>query len=521
MRTLISIAVLGALLRIRQYVAGRSMWLDEIFLAESLRDKGLTDLLTTPLLHNQSAPPGYLLASKVSVRLLGANEYGLRLVALLSGLAALVLAVVIARRLLSHLWSQASFVALISLSPALIYYSNEVKQYSTDVLATCAVLALWSLRHSRHAPLILGIGGSLIAVISLVGIIGLGALGIAIVIEWLHSRTTRTGTRLGSIILMSLLWLPGVGLHLGYSLSVGTDRESMRNWWGERAAFAPDLTSRWLGADLVWYPEWLMRLGWVGIGEVARLGSTAATGPLALGIGLGVLAVVAITTSRELRWMLTVPILIALLLSQFRIYPTSGRLSLYLVPVVMLIAVLGAESLAVIFAGQLARTRKVARPQQDHKFGALMAAVAIATLLGIQASITIPFAFSPLDDRNIKWVMDHVEQHQQPGDTLILEASSRPMLWYLPAELNDQIAIAILRLSAVAETGVPDSVQARAPQRLWVASTHNVDDATQLVRLLVNREEWSVVCELAPAAETYLALLTRDPTADQWCANLQ
>jgi hypothetical protein len=93
MKLLVAIATIGALLRVRNYQFARSMWLDEIALAVSLRDIGFPEILTSPLLNRQSASPGYLVASKAAVRIFGTDEYGLRLVALISGIATLVLAV--------------------------------------------------------------------------------------------------------------------------------------------------------------------------------------------------------------------------------------------------------------------------------------------------------------------------------------------------------------------------------------------------------------------------------------------
>jgi hypothetical protein len=276
MKLLVAIATIGALLRVRNYQFARSMWLDEIALAVSLRDIGFPEILTSPLLNRQSASPGYLVASKAAVRIFGTDEYGLRLVALISGIATLVLAVLIAQRLLTRRWAQVGFVSLIAFSPALIYYSNEVKQYSTDVMATSAVLVLWSLRRHRRAPLILGLSGAVIALISLPGIIALAALGIALLIERLTvtfpgappAAPTGIWARLRDLISIAALWSIGIGLHLFYSFSVGTDREFMRTWWGERGAFPPGTAS-----DLGWYPQWLARLGWVGIGHEGRVGS--------------------------------------------------------------------------------------------------------------------------------------------------------------------------------------------------------------------------------------------------------
>lgn len=494
MKLLISIAAIGAMLRIRQFHAARSMWLDEIALAVSLRDIGFPEILTSPLLDGQSASPGYLVASKASVRIFGTDEYGLRLVALVSGIATVVLAVLIAQRLLTRRWAQVGFVSLIAFSPVLIYYSNEVKQYSTDVMATSAVLVLWSLRRHHLAPWILGLSGAAIALISLPGVIALAALGIALLIERLTATPPNAPTgiwmRLRDLVAIAALWSIGMGFHLFYSFGVGTDRKFMRTWWGERRAFPPGIAG-----DLWWYPQWLARLGWVGIGHADRVGSvtpiTATVVTVMLVAMMAVLAVVALRRAGHLRWVLGLAILIALVIGQIQIYPTSGRLSLYLVPVVLLMFAVGAES-AVRWPVRI--------------FGG----VSLIAMLLVQLSITVPTAITPLNDRDMKSLVAQVELNAQRGDTLIFEAQSTLMRWYVDPDLVEALEFDILRAGTVADTGVPADRYIWSFNRLWIASTHGIGEAVRLANEIATQHGFTQICEYTPADETYLTLLIRD-----------
>ena len=56
------LGLLGAGIRLRQYVGGRSLWLDEAFLAESVTTRGPLALVSEPLAYSQSAPLVWLLA---------------------------------------------------------------------------------------------------------------------------------------------------------------------------------------------------------------------------------------------------------------------------------------------------------------------------------------------------------------------------------------------------------------------------------------------------------------------------
>src|SRR4029078_4171655 len=55
-----ALALIGAGPRLEQYLFNRSLWLDEASLALSFMDRDVIQVLTVPLLSNQSAPPGFL-----------------------------------------------------------------------------------------------------------------------------------------------------------------------------------------------------------------------------------------------------------------------------------------------------------------------------------------------------------------------------------------------------------------------------------------------------------------------------
>ena len=89
----------GVVARLVQYLSGRSLWLDESLLWLNLDKRSAAGLLR-PLDFAQGAPIPFLLAEKGAIGLFGDAEWSLRLLPLLAGLAALPLAVLVARRLL-------------------------------------------------------------------------------------------------------------------------------------------------------------------------------------------------------------------------------------------------------------------------------------------------------------------------------------------------------------------------------------------------------------------------------------
>ena len=158
---------LGIALRFRQYLFNRSLWFDEASLALNVVDRDVTTLLTKPLAYLQSAPPGFLVAARSMVVALGPSDWALRLVPFIAGVLVVLLAVLLARRELTSTVGRLTFVGLVALSPVLIFYSSEFKQYSSDALAAIAVLVGFSRRSSPYGTLLLAGTGFVALVCSL------------------------------------------------------------------------------------------------------------------------------------------------------------------------------------------------------------------------------------------------------------------------------------------------------------------------------------------------------------------
>jgi hypothetical protein len=142
--------VLGCVIRVVQWSGRRSLWLDEASLAFNIVHRSWGDLME-PLTFSQGAPLGFLWIERGNVLVFGNNEYALRLWPLVCG----CLAVELTRRVSGRLFGPRSALlatALVAASPAMIRYSNEVKQYSTDA-AAALVVVLCALRVCERASL--------------------------------------------------------------------------------------------------------------------------------------------------------------------------------------------------------------------------------------------------------------------------------------------------------------------------------------------------------------------------------
>jgi hypothetical protein len=311
---------LGVTARVRQWLGGRSLWLDEVLIADNLVHRGYGELATRPLQHFQVAPLLWLELERVSVTLFGSGERALRLVPLLAGIGVVWLTWVVARRLLPDVLVPVA-VLLVALHPALIYYSNEVKQYSTDALVVLGIGLLAQHVGSRvsDGPALrrLTLAGVVAVWLSHVAVLALAGVTLLLVVRPLVSRDPRRALRVGLVLtpwLVSFLASYAVTLH-----SVESSTE-VSNFWRHT------------------YPHSFLGLpGWF----VSRWYAVAAT-PIHMtlrGIGLPLLLMGVLRLGwfgrrwAALTWA-AVPM--ALLAAALHVYPFADRLALWVVPLVAL-----------------------------------------------------------------------------------------------------------------------------------------------------------------------------------------
>ena len=89
--TVLVVLATGFALRTAQFAGQVDLWHDELALARNIEDRGLKDLVSEPLDHEQVAPIGFLVLLEVSSKLLGVTEIGLRFAPWLLSLASMLL----------------------------------------------------------------------------------------------------------------------------------------------------------------------------------------------------------------------------------------------------------------------------------------------------------------------------------------------------------------------------------------------------------------------------------------------
>jgi predicted membrane-bound mannosyltransferase len=159
----VCVVVAGVVLRAWQYAANPSLWADEAAVARNILDRNFLQLVGQPLNYAQVTPPGFLIAVKLSVAVLGSSEYVLRLVPFVGGIATPMLFLLVSRSVLTLLGSIiASF--MVSVAVPLVYFSSNLKQYSLDIAITLLVIGVGFQLRRAQLTLLSACGFSLISV---------------------------------------------------------------------------------------------------------------------------------------------------------------------------------------------------------------------------------------------------------------------------------------------------------------------------------------------------------------------
>ena len=139
--------LLLAVLALGIYGMGRSLWLDEAWVANSIQEPSLAAMFDYPG-WLQTSPPLFLLLARASVRVLGASNVAFRVVPLLLALAAAAGMLAVSRRLLRPSLALLA-TAVVAFDPTAIEYSRTLKPYSGELAAT-ALLLLAAVRYLQQ-----------------------------------------------------------------------------------------------------------------------------------------------------------------------------------------------------------------------------------------------------------------------------------------------------------------------------------------------------------------------------------
>ena len=325
---IVTIALAGFFFRLRQYLANRSLWVDEARLANNILERSVFELIKSPLLFNQAAPPGFLVFEKLTINAFGNTEYSFRLFPFIVGCLSIPLmywfSVNIGNKFIGII-----SVALFSITPQLIYYTSETKQYSSDVflLLFLSILILFCLKETNTIRNLITLGVTGIIAIWFSNPVTFVLFGAAIIlaIEFLRLEKYKNLIWLTGI---SALWAVNFAVEYFMILKYSASNNYLVTYW--QSNFAP--LPPWI--DFNWYIYSFRDLLVNPIGLPVSL----------LTVSLIILGILSVGSRRwSYLMVLLMPLLLALLASAFKKYPFSGRLMLFIVPLVLILAAEGLD----------------------------------------------------------------------------------------------------------------------------------------------------------------------------------
>ncbi len=489
-KNVVSIIIsIGTIMRIAQYLYNRSLTEGEAALAINIVQRSYSELLK-PLDFAQAAPVGFLLLQKSMMNILGNNELTLRLLPLVASIASLFLFLNVAKKSIS---GKAIPIALIlfAVGDYLIYFSSEIKQYSSDVTITLLLIFLgFSLLEKKFT----------IKSIALFGMVGAVSL-------WFSHPAVFTFYAVAFVLLIYLVrrqqwqhvtWLIFAGIiattsfFINYlvSLQALSQHEGLLEVWGKSFMPLP--------------PTSLADIQWIGYTFIRLFKN-----PLGLSLYELLLAVLSFLVGiivlyykkRKIVYILLLPILFALLASSLRKYPFQGRLLLFIAPLMFLLI---AEGIYFI----------------RHCTGKNSNIIGMA-LVGILLIHPVLLAgyhlIRPRAPEELRTVMYYLLEHHEQGDRIYLYYATENAFRYYADKLDfteDDYMIGVEARNNWINY-YNDLEKLRGVQRVWIVFSHVAQwagvDEEKLFLSYLNILGTQLDAFKAPGASIYLYNLSSNP----------
>jgi hypothetical protein len=338
---------------------------------------------------------------KIVFKIFGRSEYSLRLLPYLSGIISLFIFFDLAKKCIKPKAVMIG-IGLFAISGSLIYYSSEVKQYSSDVVI--ALILYWitvyiqSKELNNRLVLLYGVLGGISIWLSHPSVFVLASSAVTLTY---FSVTKKEWGRIRGLSLAYSVWLISFICFYFVSLRRLSSNEFMLNVWSSAFLPFPPMSM----SDVKWYIDTFFKVF---------------NNPVKMHLhGIAALAFLVGSSSlfRERKdkfYLLISPIIFTLLASSLHKYPFSGRLILFLVPSLLIFI---AEGAAQIWN----------KTRNGYKF----IGIVFIGLLFFHPTISASSGLFKPYHEEIKTVLDYVERNRKDGDVLYLYYFTiRPFKYY-------------------------------------------------------------------------------------------
>lgn len=323
----------GAILRLWQFSAGGSLWLDELAVVRNIIHLPLVRLLTSPLEYDQMAPVGFLATGRLLSLVIRDQDWVFRLEPLASSLLTLPLLYLLARRAVRPVPAVLA-TALVCLSPHMVELGSTAKQYAGDVFVSTALVygALRIMAGEADEParlFRLGLLGGLLLFFSFPGVLVAFGLTVVVVGRWIHERKRDFWPRVLAL-----------GAPLGGCAALAS-AIALRVRSPGTAAYMAEYWASGFPPSLVPGPRWLWR-HFLAVYQGAFLGGGDVRWATIL-LSFGIIGAVALTVERKATALVVIaPLVVALMAAIAHFYPLADRLAFFLTPSLAVLVVAGA-----------------------------------------------------------------------------------------------------------------------------------------------------------------------------------
>lgn len=428
-----------------------------------------------------TAPAGFVAASRLAVALFGSGEAALRLLPFLAGLASLLLFLRVARKVLPPTGMPLAML-LFSTGAWLVYFSAEAKPNSLDAALALLLLDLgWNPSGEppgRGRAALLALAGAAACWLSHPAVFVLAGLGLAMAWPVVRRRRWEAVPVLSCV---ALAWILSFGAHFALRARDLAGSRFLREHWA--AGFAP-LPSSAAGAE--WWLDLPVRL-------FRDPGGFLLPGTAVLAVLAALLGVFALRGKGVLAWLL-LPAGCALAASAARLWPMEGRMLLFLLPSVLLLAAAGVS--------------RVPGPEW------------IRILIG--AALLLPsldLAFGPHERprarEEVRPLVDVLRREARPGDAIYVYYGALPAWRYCTRDGSPAGVEVLTGIRSREDPGryAADLSRLGRRRRAWVLVSHAYDWGTVDERALIlgrlGRAGRPVSVDQAPGAVLGLYDLSR------------
>lgn len=450
-KLLYALLFLGIALRIVVFFQNRSLFLDEANLARNIIEKPI-DQYFQPLDYEQYAPPLFLIIEKASTILFSNSEYALRLFPLIMGIVAFFFFYIILLKSFDQpywLWFP---IFLFAFSPELVRYSSEVKQYMVDTgmglflvwLATYYQPESWQ----KQSAIMWLMVGMITIWLSMPVVFLLSGIGLYYLFSFYRIQDFQ---HLRSFCLLICGWLISFGLFYWTILRPSLATNLLIDYHATHfLPLFPKNASEWTKAANIILGLFRIPFGFT---VIAYLG----------GISLFLFGIYTLFKENKAGLILLgVPILSCLLASGFGFYSLMPRLSLFLIPLILLICCFGIHWL------------------WNVKGNWLRYALFTFFLLIVPLKNAYRFFYQRLEIEEIKPVMTYIKDQYKPTDLIFLNHEAAPaFLYYYQLDHKPvQYPQAEIYTASWNETPASFFAQNELPTRIWLVFSHLISDHT-------------------------------------------